>query len=244
MLRIIASVAVGIAALLAGPTLAADMPEYPPIDVPQVDYDLGGAFYLRGSAGVSWHYAKEVVHPESCSCGPFPIDENGYGYSIGAGFGYETGTGLRFDGTIDLIETRGAHIYKPSGPDAGDYSLMLRSTLALANVYYDFSLGGGGFGYTGSGAFAYVGAGAGVVWNHAETNAPEGLITPTGGNVSGAAALMAGVGYDMGAWVADVGYRGVYIAQVNNRPTTGNTYYEINDNFVHELRSTVRYRFN
>ena len=59
---------------------------------------------------------------------------------------------------------------------------------------------------------------------------------------------MAGVGYDMGNWVADLGYRGVYLNQINNAPTdpavTPGLYYEVNHNLIHELRGTVRYRFN
>jgi len=85
-----------------------------------------------------------------------------------------------------------------------------------------------------------------VAWNHAEVNSPTTapLAVPTGGNVTGAAALMAGLGYDMGDWVADVGYRALYLHQVNNAPTDPATdsYYEIDNNWVHELRSTVRYR--
>ena len=99
---------------------------------------------------------------------------------------------------------------------------MLRSTVALANVYYDFGLDGGVSGYSGGGgAFGYVGAGAGVAWNHVETNSPVGvpIPVPTGTNVSGAAAVMVGVGYDMGTWVADLGYRGLYINQISNAPT-------------------------
>jgi hypothetical protein len=239
--------AVGTALLLAGPVVAADMPEYP-IEVPEVDYDIGGSFYLRGSAALNWHWAPEVVHPSNGEINEFV--EYGYGYSWGAGFGYETGTGLRFDGTIDSVETKGLKITKVApDPDPGDYTLMLRSTVALANVYYDFGLGGD-FTYSSGagGAFGYVGAGAGVAWNHAEINSPLGATTPvpTGGNVSAAAAVMVGVGYDMGSWVADVGYRGLYINQINNAPTdpTTTSYYEINNNWIHELRGTVRYRYN
>lgn len=242
MRKILMSVAAG-AVLVAAPALAADMPEYPPI--PEVDYDIGGAFYLRGSAALNLHWAKEVTHPDISET--WATDQYGYGYSVGAGFGYETGTGLRFDATIDQLETKGLRITKTgTSPDVdGEYTLMLRSTLALANVYYDFNLGGGGYGYSSSGAFGYVGAGAGVAWNHAEVNENAGNPIPTGGNVSAAAAVMAGLGYDMGSWVADVGYRGVYINQINNSPTSDpDLYYEINDNFIHELRGTVRYRFN
>lgn len=242
MRKIIASVAAGAALVLGGQALAADM--YIP-DVPEVDYDLGGSFYLRGSGGWNWHKADEVVHPDISAT--WATVDHGYGYSVGAGFGYETGTGLRFDGTVDLLGTEGLSIVKDGvSPDVdGEYTLTLRSTVALANVYYDFSFGSGGFGYTGSGAFGYVGAGAGVAWNHAEVSAPATAPVPSGSNMSGAAAVMAGVGYDMGAWVADVGYRGLYINQINNSPTSDpNLYYEIDNNFIHEVRGTVRYRFD
>ena len=246
MRKLLASAAVG-AALLAGPSVAADMPEYPEIQVPDVDYDVGGSFYLRGSAALNWHWAKSIDHPWAEPPETYDPTAYGYGYSVGAGFGYETGTGLRFDGTIDQVETTGLKITKNTQNQAinGDYTLMLRSTLALANVYYDFSLGGGGFGYSGEGAFAYVGAGAGVAWNHSEVNAPTTAPVQSGTNVSGAAAFMAGVGYDMGKWVADVGYRGIYIDKISNAPTTDpNNYYEVHQNLIHELRGTVRYRFN
>jgi hypothetical protein len=238
--------------MLTGPAVfAADMPDYPDIQVPDVNYDVGGSFYLRGSAALNLHWAPEVVHPW-LSGDVDDIQEYGYGYSWGAGFGYETGTGLRFDATMDSVETSGLKITKTSPPapdgDEGDYTLMLRSTVALANIYYDFGLGDlGGYG-GGGGAFAYVGAGAGVAFNHAEVNSPVGVDVPvpTGSNVSAAAAVMAGVGYDMGKWVADVGYRGLYINEINNAPTNENTssYYEVHNNWVHEVRGTIRYRFD
>ena len=57
---------------------------------------------------------------------------------------------------------------------------------------------------------------------------------------------MAGVGYDMGTWTADLGYRLLYINEVNNWPTdpSVNSYYYVDDLWTHELRGTVRYRFN
>ncbi|MGV3492218.1 MAG: outer membrane protein [Devosia sp.] len=248
MRKILASAAVaGAALLIAAPAMSADMPIYP--DIPEVDYDIGGSFYLRGSAALNWHWAPEVAHPYD-ETDTDEVVAWGYGYSWGSGFGYETGTGLRFDGTIDGVETAGLKITKDDGGlDDGDYTLMLRSTVALANVYYDFGLGGDwGYSAGAGGAFGYVGAGAGVAFNSAETNSPLGVLqpVPTGTNVSAAGAVMAGVGYDMGDWVADVGYRGLYINQINNAPTDPETesYYEIDNNWIHELRTTVRYRFN
>ena len=249
MRKLLALATVGTVVLLGGQAVAADMPEYPNIDIPDVDYDVGGSFYLRGSAALNFHWAPEVVHPWLAD-DIDPIVDYGYGYSWGAGFGYETGTGLRFDGTMDSVETTGLKITKANNAvDDGDYTLMLRSTVALANIYYDFGLGDGFGGYSGGGgAFGYVGAGAGVAWNHAQINSPLGAPTPvpTGDNVSAAAAVMVGVGYDMGKWVADVGYRGLYINEINNSPTddTTSSYYEIHNNWSHEMRGTVRYRFD
>jgi len=255
MRKLLLSVAMATAALVAGPALAADIPDYPDIEIPEVDYGLGGSFYLRGSAAINLHWAKEVKHdPLWTGVLVHQVDQLGYGYSWGGGFGYETGNGLRFDATIDSVETRGVQITKaglPAPDENGRYTLMLRSTVALANVYYDFGFGGDGFGfgYDGKGgAFGYVGAGAGVAWNHAEVNTSATTAVPTGGNVSAAGALMAGVGYDMGTWVADLGYRALYINQINNSPTDPATdpglYYTIDNNWIHELRGTVRYRFN
>ncbi len=242
MRKLLALLAMGFAILFAGPVAAADIPE---IEIPDIEFEAGDSFYLRGSAAINLHWAYLVRHPEACGCVTEYTPDTGYGYSWGVGFGYETGTGLRFDGTIDTLETTGLAITKVAPePNPGTYTLMLRSTLALANIYYDFSFGDmGGFGYGGGGAFGYVGAGAGVAWNHAEVNGP--IPIPTGGNVSPAAAVMAGVGYDMGSWVADVGYRGVYINSVTNAPTADpELFYTVDHNWIHELRGTVRYRFN
>ena len=252
MRKLLASVALATTALMAGPGVAADIPD-PYIEVPEVDYGLGGSFYLRGSAGLVLEWAAEKHDPADGLS--YPIDTLGYGYSWGGGFGYETGDGLRFDVTMDSVETAGMSITKAMGAvDDGTYTLLLRSTVALTNVYYDFGFGGGGsglggFGYTGEGgAFGYVGAGAGVAWNRSEVNSPVTVPVPvpSGVNVSWAAAAMAGVGYDMGTWVADLGYRAIYINEVNNWPTdpATNSYYYIDDHWTHEVRGTVRYRFN
>ena len=241
MRKLFISILAALAAFLAAPAVAADIPEYE-IKIPDVDYGLGDSFYLRGSAALNVHWAADVRHPLD-DIDPIAIDSLGYGYSWGVGFGYETGTGLRYDVTIDTLETQGLGITKDSIPDHedGKYTLMLRSTIAMANAYYDFSFGG-----FGGGAFGYVGGGVGLAYNHAEVNVSENNVyVPTGGNVSPTAAIMAGVGYDMGSWVMDVGYRGLWIHEVNNAPTTEATsYYEIDNNLVHELRGTVRYRFN
>ena len=234
------------AAVFGTPVLAADMPFLPPvIDIPDVNYGVSGAFYLRGSAGWNALWAREVNHPGVVGT-PFPTDALGYGYSLGAGLGYETGTGLRFDVTADYLANEGLQATIPASASPaltpGVHTLSLRSTIVLANAYYDFGFGNGGYGVAG-GAFGYVGAGAGVAFNDFITTGPDATRPDTRAqNASLAAAGMVGVGYDFGQIVADVGYRALYISELNN--TVATVPYSIPHNWAHEVRGTLRYRFN
>jgi hypothetical protein len=220
------------AAFAAAPGQAADIPYYPPIEIPDVDYGVEGSFYLRGSVGANYMWAREVTYDDPCLCAAIvaPVTTAGYGYSFGAGFGYETGTGLRTDFTVDYLNN--------TGMSDGTYTLALRSTLGLANAYWDFLLSDEGFG-------AYVGAGLGVAYNQTSVTGPGA--GPDGANWTAAAALHAGVTYDMGSMVADLGYRLVYMPQISNGSAAmlpvGSPYY-INENLIHEVRGTLRYRFN
>ncbi|MET3924112.1 hypothetical protein [Devosia sp. 2618] len=251
MRKLIAAILVAGAALTAGQALAADMPYYPPvIEIPDVNYGVQGSFYLRGSAAGNTLWSREITSqgcPTACG-GPttyrYPTDKLGYGYSLGAGFGYETGTGLRFDATLDYLSNDDASIKKTGNPAVnGVYALKLRSTVALANVYYDFAFGSDyGYGAAG-GAFGYVGAGAGVAFNSIDVSSPRANPIASGTNTSIAAAGMVGVGYDFGAVVADIGYRGLYINDISNGAAAPQGF-NAKDNWVHEIRTTLRYRFN
>jgi opacity protein-like surface antigen len=207
---------------------AADLPDYPDVQVPEVDYGLQGGFYLRGSAGMNLLWSQE--HVSLCGCGSAPPAGAGYGYSVGAGFGYEMGNGLRVDGTFDYLQNDGLH------DSLGD-TLHLRAGVALANAYYDFPISGGGS--AGGGFGAYLGAGAGAAFYNVSVT-PADPTLPDGHGWTPAVAAMAGVTYDMGSWVADVGYRMIYMPKISNYSTTP---YYLNDNTVHEIRGTVRYRF-
>ncbi|MHA6690816.1 hypothetical protein [Devosia sp. A449] len=250
MRKLIAAIMVAGAALVAAPALAADFPDYPPIiDIPDVDYGVAGSFYLRGSAAGNGLWGKDGKGYDCFGCGGAftlavdPITAWGYGYSVGAGFGYETGTGLRVDATVDYVHNSGLTVSKAGGAFPGDYKGTLRSTIALANVYYDFAFGQSyGYGAAG-GAFGYVGAGAGMAFNNLAVQGPVGTTMPDGNNSSLAAAGMVGVGYDFGAVVADVGYRAVYINQINNS-AAGTSAAWVDNAWLHEVRGTLRYRFN
>jgi hypothetical protein len=227
---------VAFAALVAGQVWAADFPEYPPVEV---DYGLQGSYYLRGSVGINASWAGNNTY-QTCVCGAAvtvttPVTGAGYGYSIGAGFGYETGDGLRTDFTLDYLSN--------SGMTDGTYTLSLRSTIAMANAYYDFNLGS--LSSAAGGLGAYVGAGVGAAYNMTHVTGPGA--GPDSANWAPVGALMAGVTYDMGNIVTDVGYRMLYMPQITDGsaavPPAATPFY-INNAFIHELRGTVRYRFN
>ena len=224
---LLAALLVALSALIGAPAYAADMPDYPDIEIPEVDYGLEGSFYLRGSAAVNLLWTQEHVDTSGCTC--LVAVAPGYGYSIGAGFGYETGTGLRFDGTFDYVSN--------DGETDGVNTLSLRAGVALANAYYDIPLSGSAAG-GGFGAYFGGGLGAAVYTTHVT----PGPLPADGGGWTPAAAAMAGVTYDAGDWVADLGYRLVYLPKISNY-VPGDTFY-LNDNTLHEVRGTVRYRFH
>jgi hypothetical protein len=240
MRKLLGVVAVAIAALFAGPGQAADFMDYPPIEIPEVDYGLEGSFYLRGSVGANYLWASDATYDPLCLCATIvsPVTTAGWGYSFGAGIGYEVGNGLRFDTTLDYLQN--------SGLSDGTYTLNLRSTIAMANAYFDFPLGTDEYGVAAGGLGAYVGAGIGAAYNQTNISGGAGA-GPDGANFAAAGALMAGVTYDMGSMVADLGYRFIYMPQITNGsaalPPAATPYY-INNAMFHELRGTVRYRFN
>lgn len=225
---LLAALLVAFTALIGAPVRAADLPQYPDIQVPEVDYGLNGSFYLRGSAAGNLLWTYEHVDTAGCSC--LGTAGMGYGYSIGAGFGYEVGNGLRVDGTVDYIAN--------DGLTDGTNTLHLRSTVALANVYYDIPLSG--MGSAGGGFGAYVGGGFGAAFNQTHVT-PVDATLPDGSSWTAAAAAMAGVTYDAGTWVADLGYRMIYMPTITNNAVGMPSYY-LNGNTIHEIRGTVRYR--
>jgi hypothetical protein len=236
MRKLLALMVMGLSTLFVAPAMAADMPYYPDIEVPDVDYGLEGSFYLRGSVAGNFAWARDFNVTCGCAVGPYPFQIAGYGYSYGAGLGYEFGDGLRSDVTFDYFDNSG--LKGNIGTSGSTSTYRIRGGVALANVYYDFGLGGGGSAEGGFGA--YVGGGLGLAaYEVADIGtAPD----PTGTGVTGAAAAMVGVSYDMGSAVADLGYRALYLPHVGNYSISDPV--NIRDTLIHELRGTVRYRFN
>jgi opacity protein-like surface antigen len=230
MRNLAAGVLITVTAFIAGPVVAADLPIYPP--PPPVDNGLGGAFYLRASLGANLLWTGDHVMTTGATNTPTAA---GYGYSFGVGLGYEVGNGLRADVTVDQIHN--------TGLTDGIDQLELRSTIALANAYYDFPIGD--FGSGGLGAYVGAGIGGADYQTHVTDNATGATTVgvPDGSGWTAAGAAMAGVTYDMGAAVADLGYRLIYMPQIGNNAVGPTPAYYINNNFVHEVRGTLRYRF-
>lgn len=223
-----------VATMFSGSVFAADMivpePEYPTYpELPEVDYGLGGSFYLRGSLGGNALWARNV---SMCPCADYQVTDFGWGYSYGVGAGYEFGDGWRADITLDNVHN--------SGLTANGYKATLRSTVALANVYYDFDLEGLGHSVEG-GWKAYVGAGVGKAWSWASATDGTTTFVEGAGNRSWAGAGMVGVSYDMGNLVADVGYRALWMKGFS---TSGGTDFWAQDAIAHEVRASLRYRFH
>lgn len=241
MRKLLALMVMGVSTLFVAPAMAADMPYYPDIEVPDVDYGLEGSFYLRGSVAGNLMWAREFLY--NCGCGPtaFDVEKLGYGYSFGAGIGYEFGDGLRTDVTLDYLANDGMYGALVNHPD--NITFGLRSTVALANVYYDFGLSEG-HGSAAGGFGAYVGGGLGFAHYTVSDIAPPPGNAPSGSGITGVGALMTGVTYDMGTVVADLGYRGLYMPVITNNSVKQPGTLISQDNFIHELRGTVRYRFN
>ena len=99
--------------------------------------------------------------------------------------------------TTDYLQNDGLH-------DALGDTLHLRGAVLLANAYYDIPLSGSGA--AGGGWGAYLGAGAGATFYHVSVT-PTQATLPDGNGWTPTVAAMAGVTYDAGSWVADLGYR-------------------------------------
>lgn len=223
-----------LAVALVVPAHAADLIPYTPPtyeipNLPPVDYDLGGSFYLRGSIGGDMWTA---VDGQYCAC-ITTFTDPGLGVNGGVGFGYESGDGMRADLTIDYLHVDG--LTTTTG-----HTVNLRSGLVMANAYYDFALDGGSHAAGGFGA--YVGVGLGAAKNYSEIMS-GGAQTAWGTSLEAVGGVMTGVTYDMGNIVADIGYRGLYMNKVMSQPEHIANAYVINNNWIHEVRGTLRYRF-
>lgn len=188
---------------------------------------VSGGWYLRGDVGVGLGLRgarKAIPLTYATSQGMTPMDAAiarariDSGWSLASGVGYRIGPSLRVDVTgtvLSGVRMHGVGVDQAfaSGASraAGYYSAGTRSSVALANVYWDL--------LSWNGLTPYVGGGVGVTWNRMykigrfEQAAPLAPATDMvtarhGSHASAAFALYAGVAYEFAPGVsADLGYR-------------------------------------
>ena len=221
-------------------------------DMPVV-YSQPASWYLRGDFSYSWMNVGDVAMPS------FGFTEHGNDntWAAGGGVGYYFGRGIRGDVTY---EWRGGIDIDATTPTASTH-LSVKSSVLLANLYYDFR--------AGERLTPYVGVGLGV----ARHDTSGGTVVTCGGVCSydgdkswtAAGALMAGLSFridrgghapvsikdDRGPVVepgrlhVDLGYRFLYLGDahagsiVNVAPTTPGP--RIDDITAHEIRIGLRW---
>ncbi|BCM22157.1 outer membrane protein [Mesorhizobium sp. J8] len=239
---------------LAGPALAADLPqpieEAPPPVVEAQPIDVGG-WYIRGD--IDYHkstvrgidYMTYAVDPCNCSVTPgsksFDFGKLKGGFSLGGGVGYKVNDYFRTDVTADywFKSNFNGGTSDLSGATSVEVSKM-SALLLLANAYVDIG--------TWHGITPYVGAGIGgahIKWdtvhdpNTTETN-------PGSSNWRFAYALMAGASYCLtDRVILDAGYRFTHIQggrMFEWSPTSTGPGFDRGIN-THEVRGGLRYQF-
>jgi opacity protein-like surface antigen len=208
------------------------------------------SWYVRGDFGYAWMDAGDLVMP-SFTFGSVDVDNT---WSVGGGVGHYFGRGVRGDVTY---EWRGSADVTATGPIT---AFDLKTSVLLANLYYDFR--------PGERFTPYVGVGVGAA--HHDTSGGSIVFTCGVCNFDGekkwtpAGALMAGFslrldrhhapvsikdsGYDApqpGRLHLDVGYRFLYLGDADGGhivgalvPTPGP---RLEDITAHEIRVGLRW---
>jgi opacity protein-like surface antigen len=197
-------------ALCAAPAMAADL------DTGEVEAIAAetptSRIYIRADMSYAFQRAMDTQHFGVYSdygryTDPTDVRELDDTVGAGVGAGMRFGHNLRGDITLDVRQKAkfSSESWQPYASALLYGEADVRSTVALANIYYDFARGGQ---FT-----PYIGAGIGFSYN--ETSSAQGI---NANNLQAydfqgqsktdfAWALMAGVSKNMGALEIDLGYR-------------------------------------
>jgi len=163
-----------------------------PMPIPQTT-----AWYIRGDVTYGAHDGVGLVEDRQYSLTDSDIDDS---WSVGGGIGYYFTPRFRGDITVDYLadtEIEGENLDATAPVGGGKRTFDLHSTVALANLYYDFNM---------HGKFSpYVGVGLGVAYNETGAGNAAGTTYARGltGAIDGASetnfawALMAGASYQI-----------------------------------------------
>ncbi|TIW16875.1 MAG: porin family protein [Mesorhizobium sp.] len=233
---------------VAGPALAADLAEPPPVEeepppvVEAQPVDVGG-WYIRGDIDYHWSNLGSIDY---ITYGPppgtndFDFGDLKGGFSLGAGVGYKINDYLRTDLTADYWFKSDFNGQTSDLTTTSTEVSSMSALLLLANAYVDIG--------TWNGVTPYVGAGIGgahVKWdtvhdpNTTETN-------PGSSNWRFAYALMAGASYCLtDKVILDAGYRFTHIEggrMFEFDTTSSGPGFDHGIN-THEVRGGLRYQF-
>ncbi len=247
----------GAALVLAGTasTSAADLYAGPGMKAAPIAYTQPAGWYLRGDYSYVWSDAGELARPIV----PFDTLSIDNTWALGGGIGRYFGRGVRGDVTY---EWRGSTDVEGTGPGTLTTRFDLKSSLLLANLYYDFRP---------SERFTpYVGIGVGAARHTAGGGTIQTACTLCAtyvedSNWSAAGALMAGVSYridrghrapvsikdsyavvdEPGRLHVDLGYRFLYLGDARTGNLVGTTFAtpgpRLDDITAHELRVGLRW---
>ena len=197
------------------------------------------SWYLRGDFSFAGNDLGGIRQDPNYVASEVSIDRN---WAFGGGVGYYFSKSVRGDLTLEgrsTAKTHGKIFYGP-GFNA-DTNVGLRSTVGLANLYYDFDMR--------SHFTPYLGVGLGFASNKTSDSALSGCCTaPVVGatKTSAAGALMAGFSAKVADRVNfDAGYRFLYLGDattglMQSTPVTTRPALHLEDISAHEFRVGLR----
>jgi opacity protein-like surface antigen len=169
-------------------------------------------WYLRGDFGFAGNELGDMTEPPNYKLSETSI---GRSWSYGGGVGYYFSKSVRGDLTVDFrqkADVRGT-VSDINATFQGERQFGLKSTVALANLYYDFDMR--------SHFTPYIGVGLGFA--HHKTT--DGVVVPScvcsasidgASNTTAAGALMAGFSAKLHDRVSlDAGYRFLYLGHAH-----------------------------
>lgn len=214
------TLAAGMAAALAGPAIAGDLP--PEVKLEEVNVKAAQGWYVRGDVGYAINTDHGGVDVRGSGSAPFDTTRFDSQFSGGLGVGYQFNDLFRADLTGDLFRGDFSGQFTAAGPCAGESaggcsssgSSSFKAGSLMLNGYVDLG--------TLAGFTPYVGAGLGAThmrWDDvAATSTCVGTSACGGSSYSDryagesswrvTYALMAGVAYDIAPNMKfDIGYR-------------------------------------
>jgi len=215
------------------------------IEEPIVEY-YPSAYYARVDCAYAFNQKPDMMvgsvreHFVQKNGGRITIEDN---WACGVGLGHQITANWRVDVTLERrgkFEVEGVPDLSVPGSLGQKYNI--RSTVGLANVYYDIANFGG--------ITPYVGAGVGFAYNRMSDSlvSSSGFRTLGDSRTSIAWALMAGASYDINErWKLDGGYRyinfGDATTSVNGSDGSIVPEIESKNMAAHEIRVGLRYNF-